>query len=139
MDVRTQELLDRTFNFGVNVTMFLYKMKYNDVLCSAKKQLAKACTSIGANYEESQAAESKKDFIHKIGIVCKECRESHYWTRVLKSVCDDENFKKQFAIFEQEAFELKSIFIAIKLSAEGKRNKVDIETTSTISHQPLTI
>lgn len=126
MDKRTEELLERTFNFGVNVTVFLYKMKYNEVLGASKKQLARACTSIGANYEESQAAESKKDFIHKIGIVCKECRESHYWTRVLKNVCDNRALKKQFAVFEQEAFELKSIFSAIKLSSEGKRNKNEV-------------
>ena len=123
MDVKTQKLLDRTFNFGVNVTIFLYKIKYSEALSSSKKQLARACTSIGANYEESQAAESKKDFIHKIGVVCKECRESHYWIRVLKAVCKDQKIKEQFDIFEKEAFELKSIFIAIKLSSEGKRNK----------------
>ncbi|MDZ7624497.1 MAG: four helix bundle protein [Ignavibacteriaceae bacterium] len=29
-------------------------------------QLAKASTSIGANYEEAQGAESPKEFIHKL-------------------------------------------------------------------------
>ena len=121
MDKKTQELLDRTFNFGTEVVIFLSKLTYNDVLSVPKKQLTRASTSIGANYEESQAAESKKDFIHKIGVVCKECRESHYWIRIMKAVYEDEKTKQRLEKFEKEAFELKSIFIAIKLSAEGKR------------------
>jgi four helix bundle protein len=35
-------------------------------------QLAKASTSTGSNYEEAQAAESKKDFTHKVGIVLRD-------------------------------------------------------------------
>ena len=123
MDIKTQQLLDRTFSFGVSILIFLSKLKYSDVLNVPKKQLAKSCTSIGANYEESQAAESKKDFIHKIGIVCKEARESHYWIRVLIAVYKDEKIKSQLELFEKESFELKKIFIAIKLSSEGKGNK----------------
>ena len=125
MDKKTEELLKRTFNFGVEVLTFLSALTYNDVLGVPKKQLARASTSIGANYEESQAAESKKDFIHKIGIVCKECRESHYWIRVMKAVYEDQKIKQALEKFDKEAFELKSIFIAIKLSAEGKRDKND--------------
>ena len=139
MDKRTQELLDRTFSFGSDILIFLSKLKYAEVLSTPKKQLSRSSTSVGANYEEAQAAESKKDFIHKIGIVCKECRESHYWIRVLRAVYEDEKIKERFDIFEKEAFELKSIFIAIKLSAEGKRNKMANETTLAINHQPLTI
>jgi len=121
MDKKTQELMDRTFNFGVEVLTFLSELKYSDVLSAPKKQLSRSCTSIGANYEEAQAAESKKDFIHKIGIVCKECRESHYWIRIIKAVHKDEKIRERLARFEKESSELKSIFIAIKLSAEGKR------------------
>lgn len=123
MDKKTEELLERTFNFGTELLVFLSKLTYNNVLSVPKRQLARSSTSIGANYEESQAAESKKDFIHKIGVVCKECRESHYWIKVLKAVYEDEKTKQQLDKFEKEAFELKSIFIAIKLSAEGKRDK----------------
>jgi four helix bundle protein len=42
-------------------------------------QLLKAGTSIGANYREANRAESKNDFIHKIGIVEKEAAETQYW------------------------------------------------------------
>jgi four helix bundle protein len=47
------------------------------------KQLLRSSVSIGANYEEAQGAESKADFTHKLQISLKECRESHYWLKLL--------------------------------------------------------
>jgi four helix bundle protein len=47
-------------------------------------QLARAGTAGGANYEEARAAESRSDFIHKVGIACKEVRETGYWLTVIK-------------------------------------------------------
>lgn len=46
-------------------------------------QLFRAGTSAGANYEESRAGESRADFIHKLQIVLKELRESHYWITLI--------------------------------------------------------
>jgi four helix bundle protein len=42
-------------------------------------QLLKSGTSIGANIQESQYAESKIDFIHKLKISEKEAVETQYW------------------------------------------------------------
>ena len=36
-------------------------------------------TGAGANYEEARAAESRADFVHKVGIAAKEAREASYW------------------------------------------------------------
>jgi len=46
-------------------------------------QLLRSATSVGANYEEAQGAESKGDFVHKLQIALKELRESYYWLRLL--------------------------------------------------------
>ena len=46
------------------------------------KQYLRAATSIGANVEEAQSAESRPDFVHKYGIAQKEARESLYWLRL---------------------------------------------------------
>jgi four helix bundle protein len=43
------------------------------------KQLLRAGTSIGANIHETQNAESKDDFIHKMKIAAKEADETKYW------------------------------------------------------------
>jgi four helix bundle protein len=42
-------------------------------------QLLRSGTSPGANYEEARAAESRRDFLHKLGIVLKEIQETRYW------------------------------------------------------------
>ncbi len=46
-------------------------------------QLLRAGTSIGANIEEANAAQSKREFIAKMSIASKEARETHYWIRLL--------------------------------------------------------
>jgi len=38
-------------------------------------QLIKSCHSPTFNYGESQAAESREDFIHKLGVILKELKE----------------------------------------------------------------
>lgn len=86
MKDETKRLLERTFNFGVNYLLFLDNLPKKEKYRVSKYQLAKSSTSIGANYEEAQAGESKKDFTHKIGIVLKETRESNYWLRIIKTV-----------------------------------------------------
>jgi four helix bundle protein len=58
--------------------------KVGDVI---RYQLVKAGTSVGANYREANPAESRNDFIHKIGIVEKEASESQYWLEI----CDEAN------------------------------------------------
>jgi len=48
------------------------------------RQLLRASTSVGANLEEADAAQSRPDFISKCGIALKEARESYYWLRVMR-------------------------------------------------------
>lgn len=47
------------------------------------KQLLRSGTSIGALVRESEHAESKADFIHKLSIALKEANESDYWIELL--------------------------------------------------------
>ena len=46
-------------------------------------QLVRSGTSPAPNYAEACAAESKKDFIHKLAIVLKELREISVWIRLI--------------------------------------------------------
>ena len=46
-------------------------------------QLLRSGTSPGANYEEARGAESRRDFLHKLGVTLKELQESHYWLRIV--------------------------------------------------------
>jgi len=47
------------------------------------RQLIKSTGSIGANYIEANEALSKKDFVFRIKISLKECKESQYWLSLL--------------------------------------------------------
>ena len=46
-------------------------------------QLVRAGTSPPPNYEEACAAESRRDFVHKMSICLKELRESRCWIRLI--------------------------------------------------------
>src|SRR4051812_35906998 len=46
-------------------------------------QLVRCGTAPAPNYSEACAAESKADFIHKLGVVFKELRESRIWLRMI--------------------------------------------------------
>ena len=49
-------------------------------------QLLRCGTSPLANHGELQAAESRKDFVHKLGICLKEIREARRWLRLIHRV-----------------------------------------------------
>src|SRR5688500_9858406 len=46
-------------------------------------QLVRCGTSPAPNYAEACAAESRDDFIHKLGICLKELRETDVWIRII--------------------------------------------------------
>jgi len=77
-------LVDKSFKFAIRIVN-LYRY-----LCNGKrefvlsKQLLRCGTSIGANVNEAQEAQSKNDFISKLSISLKEARESRYWIELLK-------------------------------------------------------
>jgi len=123
MNPKTEELLKRIFEFGVNCLLFLETLPKTKVNAVITFQLAKASTSLGSNYEEAQAAESGNDFIHKIGIVLKETRESNYWLRVLNAIQSDSYKDEKFKNILNESFELKKIFTSVKLTAQQNLSK----------------
>jgi len=46
-------------------------------------QLLRSGTSPAPNYGEAEAAESRNDFLHKMGVCLKELRESRIWLRII--------------------------------------------------------
>ena len=75
-------ILNLSFDFSLSV-IELYKSLVNHKEFVISKQLLKSGTSIGANVEEANAAQSKKEFIAKMSIASKEARETRYWLRLL--------------------------------------------------------
>jgi four helix bundle protein len=83
---KNQNIVERTFNFALNILKLSGKL--DERLSSHRiilNQIIRSGTSIGANIEEAQAAESKADFIHKNNIALKEARETKYWLKLLSA------------------------------------------------------
>jgi four helix bundle protein len=73
----------RSFDFALEVIRLTRELqdKREYVL---SKQLLRSGTSIGANVEEAEAGQTKKDFLAKMAIASKEARETRYWLRLLQ-------------------------------------------------------
>jgi len=72
----------KAFDFALSIIALCEILDENRQYILAR-QLLRAGTSIGANIEEAGAAESRRDFAHKMGIASKEARETNYWLRLL--------------------------------------------------------
>jgi four helix bundle protein len=75
-------ILEKSFLFSVRIVN-LYKYLSSKKEFVLSKQLLRCGTSIGANINEAQAGQSKKDFIAKMSIANKEARETQYWIKLL--------------------------------------------------------
>ena len=77
---------NKSFDFAirmVNSYKYLTSEKKEYVL---SKQLLRSGTAIGALVRESEHAESKADFIHKMSIALKEANETEYWILLLYKI-----------------------------------------------------
>ncbi|MBI5152664.1 four helix bundle protein [Candidatus Peregrinibacteria bacterium] len=115
------DLEERLCEFSKSVLEFVRTVPDNLINRNILSQLIRAGTSIGANYCEADNAESKKDFIHKIGICRKETKETKYWLKIIESVYFGQ--KEKLVELQQEAKELNLIFNAmyIKLKKNNPR------------------
>ena len=73
----------KSFDFAVR-TVKLSKHLAEKREFVLSKQVLRSGTSIGANIEEANQAQSRKDFVHKLSIALKEATETNYWLRLLR-------------------------------------------------------
>ncbi len=83
-EVPPRDIVERTFEFAVHIIQLCGKLDERPgvgrILMS---QILRAGTSVPANVEEAQAAQSKADFVSKMSIALKEARETHLRLRLL--------------------------------------------------------
>jgi four helix bundle protein len=101
----------RIFNFVVRVIKYLKIHPSSTINNVIIFQLTKAASSIGANYDESQGASSKKDFVSKVAIAHREAKESHYWLKLIKGSEIDDSDELNYLI--QESLEIRNILGSI--------------------------
>lgn len=112
------DIHERIYKFVIrviNLTKKLPKNPQNDVIIY---QIVKSATSMGANDQEADGAESKKDFIAKYSIVKKENKETNYWLRLIEDT--NPEVIQEISELKKEGLEIVRVVSAIILSAKRK-------------------
>ena len=81
-DGETKRYQRKSFLFAIEI-VGLYNVLAERKEFVLSKQVLRSGTSIGANVRESEHAQSKADFIHKLSISLKEANETEYWLDLL--------------------------------------------------------
>lgn len=119
MEEKATSISEKLENYAVSVTLLCKRMSSDFIDKHFALQLLRSATSAGANYEEGRVAESRKDFIHKLHISLKECKESVFWLKVArKSMLLDE---KDFDVVINEAESLSKILAKSIITAKNDK------------------
>ena len=110
------ELENRLIEFSINVSECILSLEKHPTVNHLKDQVIRSSTASALNYAEAQGAESKKDCIHKLGIVVKELRETKVNLRIINrfSASSDESLLELI----QENDELIAIFYKTIMTAK---------------------
>jgi four helix bundle protein len=75
--------LDKSYALALKIVKLYLSLK-NQNEFELSRQILKSGTSIAANIEEAVGGQSERDFLAKIGIAYRECRETMFWLRLLR-------------------------------------------------------
>jgi len=117
------DLEERLLEYSVRIIRVVEQLPKTRVGNHIAGQLLRSGTSPYPNHGEAQAAESPKDFIHKLKISLKELRETKRWLRLIQRVPLTEPAGELDSILE-ETEELIRIFVtSIKTAKENDKDK----------------
>ena len=98
----------RSFVFACEIVRFYRRISaHTEIPPPIARQLLRAGCSVGANLQEAQSAQSRRDLVSKFSIALKEARETQYWLRLL--VATDLVKAESIADLQREATELVAI------------------------------
>jgi four helix bundle protein len=108
----------KSFNFALRIIKLFQFLKNDKKEYVLSKQLLRSGTAIGALIRESEQAESKKDFIHKLAIAQKEANETDYWLELLFQ----SNYlsETQFKSIKSDIIEINKILASIIITSKQK-------------------
>lgn len=78
------DLEDRLLEYSAGIISVVDNLKDSTGARHIGSQLIRSGTSPLPNHGEAEAAESRRDFIHKMKLCLKELRESRRWLRVIQ-------------------------------------------------------
>ncbi len=112
-------VLSKSFEFSKDILKFYDKLTEDKKFFIAN-QLAKSGTSIGANLNEAQNAESTADFIHKLKISIKEAEETDYWLKLISAVYSQYNLSTMISDLNEILKILNSAITTLKRKEKSK-------------------
>ena len=120
MRKRAYDLEERLLEYTVRLLKIVDQLPNTKVGNHVAGQLLRSGTSPYPNHGEAQAAESPRDFIHKLRISLKELRETQRWLKLMQRV---PLIKKPELLKDiiEETEELIKIFVASIKTAEKKQ------------------
>ncbi|MGZ5021591.1 MAG: four helix bundle protein [Chthoniobacterales bacterium] len=86
VEARRYDLEERLLDYAVRIIRIADALPPTKAARHVADQLLRCGTSPLANHGELQGAESRKDFIHKLGLCLKEIREARRWLRLIHRV-----------------------------------------------------
>ncbi len=87
------DIQERLISFAAEVISLCEGLPKTTAGSQIGLQLLRSATAAAPNYAEARGAESRNDFVHKLGITFKELNESEVWLKMLakkKIVSDNE-------------------------------------------------
>ena len=113
-----QELENRLVELSLGINEVCRKLDGSYLSQHISTQIIRSSTSAALNYGEAQAAESKKDFVHKISVVLKELRETKVSLKLLRNSVNRES-NGIYSKCQNECDQLIAIFHKTVISAKG--------------------
>lgn len=114
------DLEERLLEYSVRIIKLVEQLPNSRTGKHIGGQLLRSGTSPYANHGEAQAAESSKDFIHKMRICLKELRETQRWLKLAHRIPLIEPIERMEPLI-LEIDELIRIFVASIRTAEKRR------------------
>ena len=111
------DLEDRLLEFAAQIVQLVELLPSTKAGNHIAGQLLRCGTSPLSNHGEVEAAESRKDFLHKLRICLKELRETKRWLRLVGRL--DLTDVSHLGVCLNEAEELIRIFVASVRTAEN--------------------
>jgi four helix bundle protein len=119
--VKEENLIkEKTYDFALAIIKLYKFLNFEKKEFVLSKQILRSGTSIGANIEEAQAAQSRKDFLNKLCIASKEARETLYWLRLLNDSGFIENYSNKGSLFIEINSIINILTKIIKTLTENK-------------------
>lgn len=120
--MRENIVKEKSLDFAVRIVKLAQYLSAEKKEFILSKQIMRSGTSVGAMVRESEHAESKADFIHKLSIAQKEINETIYWLELLmKTDYLDHN---EYSSINADAIEIIKLITSIIVSTRNNiKNK----------------